>query len=405
MPAIQSPCRFLHLVPRRLALVALLALVAGSGRLALGEPEASPAGDAEIAALLRPLREKAGIPALGGAVVRLGQPTRAAAVGVRKAGDEAAATVGDRWHLGSCTKAMTATLAEIVAAETALDLDAPVRDAFADVDLDGGWEGVTLRRWLAHRGGLVTAYPRPLWSWLWKREVDPRQQRTRIAKEVLGAAPARALDAGFQYSNMGFDLVGAALERALDRDFETLATEHLFAPLGMTSAAFGSPGAPDVVDQPWGHRRVGEALVPVPPSLDGDNPPSLSPAGRAAMTLEDWGRFVALHLGHVVTVARPGREPGPLLAPEALARLHTPLEGEDYAGGWKVTKRGWSKGPVLTHAGSNTMWFCVCWLAPEEGFAALAVTNVGGAEAEKACDQVAGALIRLARAPEAARAK
>ena len=123
------------------------------------------------------------------------------------------------------------------------------------------------------------------------------------------------------------------------------------------------------------------------------------------MTLEDWGRFVALHLGNVVTVKRPGREALPLLSPDALARLHTPAPGEDYVGGWKVTKRGWSKGPVLTHTGSNTMWFCVCWLAPEEGFAVLAVTNVAGPDAEKACDQVAGALIGLAREPVAAPAK
>ena len=393
--------------PARVLGLAFLVLGAlgGGPRSAPAAPEEGGCGDAEIAALLRPIHEKAGVPALGGALVRLGQPTRAGVVGVRKAGDDTAATVGDRWHLGSCTKAMTATLAEIVAAETKLDLDAPAKAAFPDVQLDAGWDAVTPRRWMAHRGGLETAYPRALWSWLWKREVDPRQQRTRIAKELLGAPPARALDAGFKYSNSGFDLVGAALERAMDQDFETLAATRLFAPLGMTSAAFGPPGAPDVVDQPWGHRRRGDTLVPLVPTLDADNPPSLSPAGRAAMTLEDWGRFVALHLGNVVTVKRPGREALPLLSPDALARLHTPAPGEDYVGGWKVTKRGWSKGPVLTHAGSNTMWFCVCWLAPEEGFAVLAVTNVAGPDAEKACDQVAGALIGLAREPVAAPAK
>ena len=48
---------------------------------------------------------------------------------------------------------------------------------------------------------------------------------------------------------------------------------------------------------------------------------------------------------------------------------------------------------MLTHNGSNTMWFCVTWLAPEKGFAVLVTTNVGGDEAGKATDEAAAALI------------
>jgi CubicO group peptidase (beta-lactamase class C family) len=165
----------------------------------------------------------------------------------------------------------------------------------------------------------------------------------------------------------------------------------------MASAGFGPPGDPAAVDQPWGHRRVGEAWVPVPPTPAGDNPPSLSPAGRAAMTLQDWGRFVTLHLGAPTLVPVPEGTPRPLLPLDALPRLQTPVPGEEYVAGWGVARRPWSKGPVLTHSGSNTMWFCTCWLAPTEGFAVLAVTNAAGETAPTACDQVAAALIGLQR--------
>ena len=40
------------------------------------------------------------------------------------------------------------------------------------------------------------------------------------------------------------------------------------------------------------------------------------------------------------------------------------------------------------------MWFCLTWLAPERDFAVLIACNRGGDVAAKACDQIAGALIK-----------
>ena len=63
--------------------------------------------------------------------------------------------------------------------------------------------------------------------------------------------------------------------------------------------------------------------------------------------------------------------------------------------------RGWAKGlgqgdtgRVLTHTGSNTMWFAVVWLAPEKDWAVLVCCNKGGGEAAKACDEAVAAMIR-----------
>jgi hypothetical protein len=51
-------------------------------------------------------------------------------------------------------------------------------------------------------------------------------------------------------------------------------------------------------------------------------------------------------------------------------------------------------GYVLTHDGSNTLWFCVTWLAPEKGFAALVTSNAGGNRAQTATDDAAWAIIQ-----------
>ncbi len=62
--------------------------------------------------------------------------------------------------------------------------------------------------------------------------------------------------------------------------------------------------------------------------------------------------------------------------------------------GWAVTERPWAGGRVLNHSGSNNLWFCTTWIAPEKGFAVLVCCNQGGDEAAKGCDEACGALIR-----------
>ena len=80
---------------------------------------------------------------------------------------------------------------------------------------------------------------------------------------------------------------------------------------------------------------------------------------------------------------------------EIQQQLVTPKPGMDYAGGWLTANRSWGGGAVLTHAGSNTMWYCVAWVAPKKDFAVLAAANLGGDDASQACDEAAAALIQV----------
>ena len=61
---------------------------------------------------------------------------------------------------------------------------------------------------------------------------------------------------------------------------------------------------------------------------------------------------------------------------------------EDYACGWVVYKRPWANGPALMHNGSNTMNYCVIWMAPKRKFATIAVTNVDIESGAGPCDAV-----------------
>jgi CubicO group peptidase (beta-lactamase class C family) len=173
-------------------------------------------------------------------------------------------------------------------------------------------------------------------------------------------------------------------EAAAGQAYEDLIVERLFRPLGMASAGFGAPGTRERLDQPRGHRGDGSAVEPGPGS---DNPPAIAPAGRVHATLSDWAKFAILHLD-----AARGRHR--LLRPATWKRLHErPAPGAGYAMGWGLTERPWG-GPVLTHAGSNTMWFCALWMAPEKALAVMTTCNQGGERGEKACDEAAWALIQ-----------
>jgi hypothetical protein len=60
-----------------------------------------------------------------------------------------------------------------------------------------------------------------------------------------------------------------------------------------------------------------------------------------------------------------------------------------------VVTRDWGGGKVLTHAGSNTMFYSVMWLAPLKDFAVVVSTNLGGNDAAQGCDRVAALMIRV----------
>lgn len=358
----------------------LLAAGAGAGQ----EP-------VRVDALLEPLLAEHSMPAVGGALVRGGRVVALGVAGVRAAGSDAKVTIDDLWHLGSCTKAMTATLVGRLVDRGALRFDATLGELLADepeLELAEGWRAVTVADLLTNRGGLPTDLGRDgLWGRLRRREGTPREQRTQLLLGLL-ASPPEHPRGEFLYSNAGFALAGALAERVDGRDFEQLLRAELLEPLGARGMGFGAPGTKDRLDQPRGHRTVLGRLVPLDPGPQADNPPAIAPAGTVHASLGDWARFVALHLAAARGEAR-------LLEHETFATLHRPVGS--YAMGWGVGERGWAGGRVLTHSGSNTHWFAVVWIAPERDLALLAVTNRGGDEGSQGCDAAVQALLRWAQ--------
>jgi CubicO group peptidase (beta-lactamase class C family) len=333
--------------------------------------------------VLEPIRQKYQLPALAGAIVSDHGMVAFGAVGVRKAGTSIRVTTRDKWHLGSDTKAMTATIVASLVEQGRLTWDTQLEQIFPDLTpaMSPDMRRVTLLHLLSHRAGL----PHDI-DWQAALRRGTVQERRQAVVRVAGALrPRTKPGTTFEYSNVGYVIAGAMVERITGESWEGVMKRRLFGPLGMATAGFGGLGTPGQIDQPWPHGANGAPTERNGPAVD--NPKVMGPAGTVHSSLADWAKFVADHL-------RGERGQGALLHVETYRRLHTPPFGGDYALGWLVAERAWGGGPVLTHAGSNTMNYAVVWIAPKRNFAVLVCTNQNGDVAKRGTDEAAAALIR-----------
>lgn len=123
------------------------------------------------------------------------------------------------------------------------------------------------------------------------------------------------------------------------------------------------------VNEPWGHSDASGQQV----ANKGDNTAGLGPAGTVHASLDDWAKFIRLHLD--------GSEGSLTLAPATLSRLHTQFptgifDPTRYGWGWGFGNEG--SGVQLGHDGSNGSWYCSCQVLLNQGVGFLAVSNIGG---------------------------
>jgi CubicO group peptidase (beta-lactamase class C family) len=294
------------------------------------------------------------------------------AVGIRKIKPSpVSVTKFDKWHLGSDTKAMTSMLVGILRQSYPFTVGwgTTVADAFPEWagTMDPTIAQTTLKQLLAHRSGLYM-FSDDQNAKLTQANSTVKQQRRAFAHAVAHDPFIVAPGVMFNYQNGNYILAGAMLENLFNQSWEDLITQYLFQPLGMTSAGFGGPaqgGSP----QPWGHYDNNGMFAPT----DGDNTPSLGPAGTVHASLSDWGKFIRLYLN--------GHEGGVTLTAATRTTLMTAYTSNDpwfivwpnsYGWGWGISESG---DKVLGHDGSNTAWYARAVVYVDKGYALLAVTN------------------------------
>jgi CubicO group peptidase (beta-lactamase class C family) len=357
--------------------------------LAIGQRDARTETES-LTSLLDPIRTKHDVPALAAAAVVDRAVKATGAVGVRASGSPDKVTANDKFHIGSCTKAMTASMIALLVQQKKLAWDMPLSKALPDLaaKMNSDFRDVTLELLLCNRAGFPgeTAPKGKSLNDVRRLPGSTFEQRQAYVKMIVAQEPDAPPGTKFIYSNAGYVTAGAIIEHWTQSPWEQTIKKMLFAPLGMKTAGFGPMASKGKRDQPWPHVGEGSRRRPVPSGPSADNPLVIGPAGTVHCSIGDWAKFASMHLGATFGGKR-------LLTDETLEKLHTPIGNQSYAMGWNVANRPWGGGKVLTHAGSNTMNYAVAWLAPKKGFASLAATNQGAGPAPKACDDVAGALI------------
>jgi len=192
----------------------------------------SPPVPENLNSLLEPIRQRYDLPALAGAIVTSQGLTAVGAVGMRKYGSDTPVTVDDQFHLGSDTKAMTATMLATLVEEGKLSWSTTIEQVFPEfsVDMNPAYAKVTVEQLLAHRAGFTDA------SWpqgknleeMYQLPGSPREQRAAYVATVLSEPPVSEPGSRFLYSNRSYAVAGAMAEKVAD-DFmgESDAETHL----------------------------------------------------------------------------------------------------------------------------------------------------------------------------------
>ncbi|MBO0719668.1 MAG: beta-lactamase family protein [Blastocatellia bacterium] len=281
-------------------------------------------------------RQKYNLPSLAGTIVTSKGAGEISVAGVRKAGTSVAVTAGDKWHLGSDTKAMTSCVMATLIEAKRLKWETTMAEVFPEKArvMSPELKKVSLLHLLSHRAGLPANLN---WSSFARPGKSLKEQRAAVIEEVATIKLNSDPGAKFEYSNLGYVVAGAIAEKISGKSWEELMRKIIFDPLGMKSAGFGGLGTPGKIDQPWPHRPDGQPMEKNGPEVD--NPAVLGPAGTVHCTLSDWSKFIADQL-------RGARGQNGLLKVECYREIQSAHFGGDYALGWAVAELKWANGKV-----------------------------------------------------------
>lgn len=329
-------------------------------------------------------RQAAGLPALGVLAGRDGEPLDSAVDGVRARGADALATRQDRWHIGSCTKSMTATLLARYVERGLCRWDSRVDELLPDLaeGMDPLARTITLAHLLTATAGLpefpsFAETEEEVIADIMQIVSDAptvSEQRLLTARRMFARPPRSVPGTEWVYCSTGFIIAGAIAERIGGASYEELLTREVLAPLGLSDFGFGAPGSDEIIDQPRGHMDGAPDIALAPSNPEADNPAFFIPAGGLNITLEAWAVYAVEH-------ARGERGEGLLLSADTYLRLHTPaLEGGVYAYGWGSLMRD-GRPALITHNGSNGAWMADIRIYPPTGIVYVMATNDGREDA------------------------
>ncbi len=316
--------------------------------------------------------------------------------GVRKFGAAPLIENNDTFHLGSLTKAMTATLLASFIKEGIFSWDTTIGEALPELgsDMHPDHLNTTLAMLTSQLTGInstsVTTnvtYIRSLYNFS-----SPSEARLDYVRRVLSLPTVIQPNASFIYDNANYIITGLIIDQGTSATWESQIQSRLFDALNMTGCGLGPiPESSDTsIDNPWPHILNDSSQEPIPlevPQLERDYPSAFSPAGMVHCPMASYRRFLQLHID--ATFSNTSLWYG--LSASDFEFLHAVYQPGSQGGNY--TPGGFLKtfSNVWEHNGSNTMNSAHVYLqigtTREESSLGMIMTNVGLGDTLQAMQQ------------------
>lgn len=311
------------------------------------------------------------IPEVSYAVVNSKEVLEIAALGKHSVNLPDTATLNDRFHIGSNTKAMTAFMIAKYVEKGELKWTTKFFDLFPDWKEKSKPEyaNISLQDLLSHKAGIQP----------FQGEDDPeipnfkgsnQEKREQFGKFVLTLVPVKLDEQNpFIYSNAGYTLASLMLEKVTGSSWEQL-VEKVFNTDLKLNVKLSWPENQKQKDT-WGHNTENDKLIPVPSNFD-YHLDYTEPAGDINIELKDYIKFIQLNLqglnGH-----------NNFLKADTYKFIHKGIT--NYSLGWYNI---YEKGKELsTHSGTAGTYYTLVHIDRINGKAYIIFTNSFNADTQQ----------------------
>ena len=334
---------------------------------------------ARLDSLVQQTLDETKIPGVAIAVVYQDEVRYAKGFGVREVGKAEPVTEETVFQLASCSKPLSSAVIAGVVSDGTVSWDSKLADLSPSFQMYTPWvtSEIMVRDMFSHRSGLP-GHAGDLLE-------DMGATREEILHRLRFAQPQYSFRAGYAYTNFGITAAGVAVADAAGTDWETLAEDRLFRPLGMdhTSYRFDAFMAEPnhavghmLIDGTWQHHEQRQ------PDAEG-------PSGGGSSNVLDMARWMRLELNNGVFEGTEIMAAAPLAEPHVPQIVSNPPANPNvdrtgfYGLGWNVSYR--DNGAVqIGHSGAFNLGAATSvYLFPASGLGIMVLTNaqpIGAAE-------------------------
>jgi CubicO group peptidase (beta-lactamase class C family) len=251
-------------------------------------PDRVAAAIAQIDSFVTDLMEQTGVPGIGLAVVYQDEVVHLAGYGEREIGTGEKVDADTVFQLASVSKCLASTTVAAVVGDGDADWDDKIIDLDPTFAMYDPWvtSQVTVRDLFSHRTGLVDHVGDDL--------EDLGYDRAEILYRLRFMPPEGRFRDHYAYTNFGLTEAAVAVAYSIGVEWEDLAFERLYKPLGMTSTSSRFDDFMAIENRAVPHVLVDGEYV----AKYQRQPDAQTPAGGASSSASDMAQWLRMVLGN-----------------------------------------------------------------------------------------------------------